>query len=144
MCPTSDTVSVALARSLPVPRVVPVVDLSAGARGIGCAYGVGPGGEPDLAIELIVGSIDSSFISEQEARYQRAVAQVSGTITFTPLAGVGAQAVLFESQQTGYPNNNGILATQGTTDLFVAVTPPATVPQLKAFGNQLLTMAGSP
>lgn len=128
-CPTAVTVDAALGTTLPKP--VSIVGgggttLPAGATGLSCEYA---GQTYNVIIQLIT-NIDPSSISKFSARYPVAYVSVSG---------VGDQARSFVQTLSAGKDNEGVVATKGTTLVAITATAtPASLAQVEALVNQLL------
>jgi hypothetical protein len=100
--------------------------LPAGATGIVCEYNAVA---ENVIIEVIV-NIPSSYISAYSSHFPTG---------FTPVSGVGDQARSFHQVLTGGKDNEGVVATKGTTLVVVdATATPATLSQIEALVNSLL------
>jgi hypothetical protein len=128
-CPTAATVGAALGITLPKPVGVPgngSTQLPAGAKGEACEYHAQT---YNVIIELIT-NIDPSYIAKFSSRFPVPYASVSG---------VGDQARSFSAPIGGGKDNEGVVATKGSTLVaIVATATPASLAQLEALVNQLL------
>lgn len=128
-CPTAVTVDAALGTTLPKP--VSIVGgggttLPAGATGLSCEYA---GTTYNVIIQLIT-NIDPSNISRFSARYPMPYVSVSS---------VGDQARSFVQTLGVGKDNEGVVATKGTTLVAITATAtPASLAQVEALVNQLL------
>ena len=128
-CPSGATVGAALGITLPDPVGVKGgggTQLPAGATGMACEYA---GKGLNVIIEMI-SNIDPSSISLFSSKFPVPYASVSG---------VGDQARSFLAPLGGGKNNEGIVATKGSTLVDITATAtPASLAQLEALVNQLL------
>ncbi len=128
-CPSGATVGAALGVTLPDPVGVKGgggTQLPAGATGMACEYA---GKGLNVIIEMI-SNIDPSSISLFSSKFPVPYASVSG---------VGDQARSFLAPLGGGKNNEGIVATKGSTLVDITATAtPASLAQLEALVNQLL------
>jgi len=128
-CPTGATVGAALGISLPNPIGVKGgggTALPAGATGLACEY---PGTGLNVIIELIT-NIDPTSISLFSSRFPVAYASVSG---------VGDQARSFSQPLSGGKDNEGVVATNGSTLVAITATDtPASLAKIESLVNQLL------
>ncbi len=128
-CPTGAVVGAALGITLPNPIGVKGgggTALPAGATGVACEY---PGAGLNVIIELIT-NVDPSSISLFSSKFPVAYASVSG---------VGDQARSFLAPLSGGKDNEGVVATKGTTLVAITATDtPASLAQIEALVNQLL------
>jgi hypothetical protein len=100
--------------------------LPAGATGIACDYS---GTGLNVIIELI-SNIDPTSIAQFSSKFPVAYASVSG---------VGDQARSFSQPLNGGKDNEGVVATKGTTLVAITATAtPASLAQIEALVNQLL------
>ncbi|HET7466978.1 MAG TPA: hypothetical protein VFL29_09935 [Candidatus Dormibacteraeota bacterium] len=127
-CPTAARVNAALGTNVRTP--VSVVgagstQLPAGASGQSCEY---PGTSENVII-IIVTNIDPSNISKFSDRFPA---------PYTSVSGVGDQARAFKVQLGGGKDNEGVVATKGTTIIALTATAtPASLAQIEALINQL-------
>lgn len=127
-CPTAARVNGALGTSVRTP--VSVVgagstQLPAGATGQSCEY---PGTSENVII-IVVTNIDPSNISKFSDRFPA---------PYTSVSGVGDQARAFKVQLGGGKDNEGVVATKGTTIIALTATAtPASLAQIGALINQL-------
>ena len=128
-CPTAAVVGTVLGDSLSAPVGVPGgggETLPAGAAGIACEY---HGAASNVIIELIT-NIDPSFISKYSDRFPT---------PYASLAGVGDQARSFRQSLNAGKDNEGVVATKGSTLVDVTATAtPASLAQVGALVSQLL------
>lgn len=128
-CPTADIVGTALGISLGKPSAVPGgggTPLPAGATGLACDY---RGAASNVLIELIM-NVSPSIITQFSSRFPVPAAVVSG---------VGDQARSFTQPLGGGKDNEGVVATRGSTlVLIIATATPASLAQVEALVNQLL------
>ncbi len=128
-CPTAATVNVALGVNLPAPIGVAGgggTKLPAGSVGIVCEY---LGAAANVIIEVITNT-DASLISKFSDKFPVPYASVSG---------VGDQARSFLQQLGGGKDNEGVVATKGSTIVNITATAtPATLAQVEALVTQLL------
>jgi hypothetical protein len=130
-CPSGSTIGSALRITL--PNAVSVAGGSAGgtvfpagAKGMACEY---RGSSDNVIIELIT-NISPSYIAQFSVHFPGGYKTVSG---------VGDQARYFVQQLGGGKDNEGIVATKGSTIVSIDATyTPATLAQLEALVNQLL------
>jgi hypothetical protein len=122
-------VGAALGITLPKPTGVAAgggTSLPAGATGVVCDYHAS---SYNVIIEIIR-NISPSSIAQFSARFPKA---------FTSVSGVGDQAREFSLPLIGATNNEGVVATKGTTLVFIIATAtPASLAQIEALVNQLL------
>jgi hypothetical protein len=128
-CPTAATVGAALGITVNKPVGVAgggATQLPAGAKALVCDYS---GAGLNVIIEVIA-NIDPSSISLFSGKFPVAYASVSG---------VGDQARSFSQPLNGGKDNEGVVATKGSTLVSVVATgTPATLSQIEALVNQLL------
>lgn len=128
-CPTAAIVGSALGITLPAPAVVHGgggTPLPAGATGVACEY---RGQSLNVIIELIR-NISPSYIAQFSTKFPVAFASVSG---------VGDQARSFSVSLGGAKDNEGVVATKGSTLVdIVATATPASLTQLESLVSQLL------
>jgi hypothetical protein len=128
-CPSGSTVGTALGVTLPAPVGVKGgggEKLPAGATGISCEYA---GAGLNVIIELVDG-VSPAFIDKYSGRFP---------VPFVTVAGVGDQARSFQQALNGGRDNEGVVATKGSTLVDVTATAtPATLAQLEALVSQLL------
>jgi hypothetical protein len=128
-CPSSATVGSALGITVPAAVVVPNgsgPSLPGGATGIACDY---HGTADNVIIELIT-NINPSAIALYSAHFPGGYKNVSG---------VGDQARSFFQTLGGGKDNEGLVATKGSTLVSIAATAtPASLSQVEALVNQLL------
>ena len=128
-CPTAATVGTALGITVSKPIGVAGgggAQLPAGATGLACDYS---GTGLNVIIELI-SNIDPTSISQFSSKFPVAYASVSG---------VGDQARSFSQSLSGGKDNEGVVATKGTTLVAITATAtPASLAQIEALANQLL------
>jgi hypothetical protein len=128
-CPTAATVGSALGITLPAPIVVHGgggTPLPAGATGVACEY---RGQSMNVIIELIR-NISPSYIAQFSSKFP---------VTFTRVSGVGDQARSFSVSLGGGKDNEGVVATKGSTLVdIVATATPASLSQLESLVSRLL------
>jgi hypothetical protein len=131
-CPTSQDVGAALGMTLPSPtRVSGGNSLPPGATGVVCNY-LTP--SFDVLVEVFAG-VSPSYVTQGE----QAVQKRSPSVKFTPLSGVGDQAVSYSYRLSGGADAEGILATKGSSFVGVFATrTPASLSQIQALVNHLL------
>jgi hypothetical protein len=128
-CPTGATVGAALGISLPNP--VGVVggggtQLPAGATGVACEYA---GQGLNVIIELI-SNINPSSISLFSDKFP---------VPYKSVSGVGDQARSFSQSLNAGKDNEGVVATKGSTLVAITATAtPASLAQVEALVSQLL------
>jgi hypothetical protein len=100
--------------------------LPAGAKGMACEY---RGQGFNVIIELIT-NISPTYISKSSSKFP---------VPFKSVAGVGDQARSFFQSLGGGKDNEGVVATKGSTLVaIVATATPASLAQIEALVNQLL------
>jgi len=128
-CPSAATVGTALGITVPAPVGVDAKlhgQLPAGATGIVCDYHASA---LNVIIEVL-SNIDPSSISKFTAQFPTAPVSV---------AGVGDQAQSFQVSLGGGKDNEGVVATKGSTLVDITATAtPATLAQVEALVTQLL------
>jgi len=128
-CPSAATVGAALGITVNTPVGVAGgggTQLPAGANGIACEYS---GTGLNVIIEVIT-NIDPTSIALFSSKFPVAYASVSG---------VGDQARSFSQSLAGGKNNEGVVATKGSTLVAITATAtPASLAQIEALVNQLL------
>lgn len=128
-CPTAATINAALGTSLPAPIGIASgggMKLPAGATGMACEY---HGATSNVIIELI-SNTDPSSISLFSSQYP---------VPFKNVPGVGDQARSFSQPLGGGKDNEGVVATKGTTLVAISATgTPASLAQVEALVSQLL------
>jgi hypothetical protein len=128
-CPTAARVGSALGITLPKPVGVPLTDattLPAGVIAEVCDYHAPT---YNVIVERLT-NISPSYITKFSSQFP---------VAFTTVAGVGDQARAFSVSLGGGKDNEGVVATKGTTLVaIVATATPATLPQIEALVNQLL------
>lgn len=128
-CPAAATVGSALGITLPAPVLVHGgggTQLPAGATGVACDY---RGQSFNVIIELIR-NISPSYIAQFSARFP---------VTFASVPGVGDQARSFSVSLGGGKDNEGVVATKGSSLVeIVATATPASLSQLESLVSQLL------
>jgi len=128
-CPSGPTVGAALGVTLPPPVSVKGgggEKLPAGATAISCEYA---GSGMNVILELVDG-VSPSFIDKYSSRFP---------VPYATVAGVGDQARSFKQALNGGKDNEGVVATKGSTLVDVTATAtPATLAQLEALVSQLL------
>jgi hypothetical protein len=128
-CPTAATVWSALGITLPAPVVVHGgggTPLPAGAAGVACEY---RSQSLNVIIELIR-NVSPSYIAQFSSKFP---------VTFTSVSGVGDQARSFSVSLGGAKDNEGVVATKGSTLVdIVATATPASLSQLESLVRQLL------
>ena len=97
-----------------------------GATGISCEYA---GSGLNVILEVING-VSPSFIDKYSSRFP---------VAYATVAGVGDQARSFKQALNGGKDNEGVVATKGSTLVDITATAtPATLAQLEALVSQLL------
>ena len=128
-CPTAATVGDALGITVNKPVGVAGGDgtqLPAGAKGLACEYS---GAGLNVIIEVI-SNIDPSSITLFSGKFPVAYVSVSG---------VGDQARSFSQPLNGGKDNEGVVATKGSTLVSITATAtPASLAQIEALVSQLL------
>jgi hypothetical protein len=128
-CPTAATVGAALGITVSNPIGVAGgggTQLPAGAKGLVCDYS---GAGLNVIIEVIA-NIDPSSISLFSGKFP---------VTYASVSGVGDQARSFLQSLNGGKDNEGVVATKGTTLVAITATAtPASLAQLEALVSQLL------
>ncbi len=128
-CPTGPVVGAALGLTLSAPTMIPGGGgpaLPAGATGVACDY---RGTSSNVLIQLI-SNIDPSAIGQFSAKFP---------VPYAAVAGVGDQARSFRQDLNGGKNNEGVVATKGSSLVEITATAtPATLAQVEALVNQLL------
>ena len=128
-CPTAATVGSALGITLPAPTVIHGgggTPLPVGATGMACEY---RGQSLNVIIELIR-NISPSYIAKFSTKFP---------VTFTSVSGVGDQARSFSVSLGGGKDNEGVVATKGSTLVgIVATATPASLSQLESLVSHLL------
>ena len=128
-CPTAAIVGAALGITVNKPVGVAGgagTQLPASAKGLACDYS---GTGLNVIIELI-SNIDPSSIALFSSKFPVAYASVSG---------VGDQARSFSQPLNGGKDNEGVVATKGSTLVSIIATgTPASLSQIEALVNQLL------
>ncbi len=128
-CPTGPVVGAALGLTLSAPTAVPGgggTPLPPGATGEACDY---RGTASNVIIELISG-IDPSAIGQFSAKFP---------VPYATVAGVGDQARSFRQDLNGGKDNEGVVATKGSSLVEITATAtPASLAQVEALVNQLL------
>jgi hypothetical protein len=128
-CPTAETVGAALGISLSKPTSVVGgggTSLPAGATGLACNYA---GTGLNVVIEVI-SNINPSYITQFSSKFP---------VPFTSVSGVGDAARSFSQPLNGGKDNEGVVATKGSTLVYVVATAtPASLAQIEALVNQLL------
>jgi hypothetical protein len=128
-CPTAAAVGAALGITVSTPIAVPGVggtSLPAGAKGLACEYaGVGL----NVIIELI-SNIAPSYISQFSGKFP---------VPYAAVSGVGDAARSFSQALNGGKDNEGVVATKGSTLVSITATAtPASLAQIEALVSQLL------
>ena len=128
-CPTGARVGSALGIVLPKPVGVAApgaTTLPPGVTGEVCEYHEST---YNVIIERLTG-ISPSFITQFSSKFP---------VAFTTVSGVGDQARAFSAPLGGGKDNEGVVATKGTTLVDITATAtPATLAQIEALVNQLL------
>jgi hypothetical protein len=128
-CPTAARVGSALGITLPKPVGVPFsgsTALPGGATGVACEYHAQ---SYNVIIELLT-NIDPSYISKFSDRFP---------VKYTSVSGVGDQARSFLQSLGGGKDNEGVVATKGSSLVAITATAtPASLAQVEALVNQLL------
>ena len=130
-CPSGSTVTSALGTSA-LPNAVGIAptaatsELPAGATGIVCEYHA----TTENVIIEVIQNIPSSYISAYSSHFPAG---------FKTVSGVGDQARSFDQALGGGKDNEGVVATKGTTLVVVDATDtPATLSQIESLVNSLL------
>jgi hypothetical protein len=130
-CPSGSTVTSALGTSA-LPNAVGIAptaatsELPAGATGIVCEYHA----TTENVIIEVIQNIPSSYISAYSSHFPAG---------FKTVSGVGDQARSFDQALGGGKDNEGVVATQGTTLVVVDATDtPATISQIESLVSSLL------
>ncbi len=128
-CPTAATVGAALGITVNAPVGVQGgggQQLPAGAKGIACNYS----GKSLNVIIIEITNIDPSNISKFSTRFP---------VPYMTVSGVGDQARSFVQPLSGGKDNEGVVATKGTTLIAITATfTAASLGQVEALVNQLL------
>jgi hypothetical protein len=128
-CPTGATVGSALGTMLPDAAGVPgggATQLPAGATGLVCDYHA----TSENVIIVVITNISASDISLFSSHFPGGYKTVSG---------VGDQARSFYTTLGGGKDNEGVVATKGSTLVSIGATAtPASLSQVEALVNQLL------
>ena len=130
-CPSGSTVTSALGTSA-LPNAVGIAptaatsELPAGATGIVCEYHA----TTENVIIEVIQNIPSSYISAYSSHFPAG---------FKTVSGVGDQARSFDQALGGGKDNEGVVATKGTTLVVVDATDtPATLSQIESLVSSLL------
>jgi hypothetical protein len=128
-CPTAATVNTALGVTVPAPVGVTAggtTTLPAGSKIIVCNYHAAA---LNVIIEIITNT-DPTIISKFSDKFP---------VPYKSVSGVGDQARSFLAQLGGGKDNEGVVATQGSTLVDITATStPATLAQVEALVTQLL------
>jgi hypothetical protein len=128
-CPTAATVGSALGITVPAPVGVAgggATQLPAGATGEVCDYHAA---SFNVIIEVL-SNISPSFISKFSTQFP---------VAYKSVTGVGDQARSFTVSLGGGKDNEGVVATKGSTLVaIVATATPASLTQIETLVNQLL------
>lgn len=128
-CPTAATVGSALGITLPAPTVIEGgggTPLPSGATGVACEY---RGRALNVIIELLR-NISPSYITQFSTRFP---------VAFSSVSGVGDQARSFSAPLGGGKDNEGVVATRGSSLVDVTATDtPASLSQIESLVSQLL------
>jgi len=128
-CPSATTVGSALGFTVPGPTVVPnsgAAQLPAGAKGVACNY---HGQSFNVIIELIT-NISPASITQFSGKFP---------VPFRSVAGVGDAARSFSQPLGGGKDNEGVVATKGSSLVTVVATAtPASLAQVETLVTQLL------
>ncbi len=128
-CPTAAAVGAGLGVTVSAPvqiRGKASVPLPAGATGLACDY---RGSSLNVLVEIVSG-IDPSHIADWSAKFP---------VPYKSASGVGDQARTFLQALNGGKDNEGVVATKGTTLVdIVATATPATLSQVEALAASLL------
>ncbi len=128
-CPTGATVGSALGITVPDAVGGPIgggTQLPSGASGRVCEY---HGADDNVIIEVIT-NIDPSSIGLFSARFP---------VPYKTASGVGDQARTFLQTLSSGKNNEGVVATKGSTLVAISATAtPASLNQVEALVSQLL------
>lgn len=128
-CPAGTMVGTALGITLPNATVIPNSGSSpypAGATALACEY---HGVSYNVLIELLA-NISPSYIAQFSSKFP---------VGFQSVSGVGDEARSFSQALGGGKDNEGVVATKGSTIVaIVATDTPASLAQVEALVNQLL------
>jgi hypothetical protein len=128
-CPTAATVGTALGITVPAPVGIVgggATQLPAGATGEVCNYHA----QTFNVIIEVLRNVSPSFISKFSSQFP---------VAFKSVSGVGDQARSFTTSIGGARNNEGVVATKGSTLVAIVATfTPASLAQVEALVNQLL------
>jgi hypothetical protein len=128
-CPAGTMIGTALGISLPNATVITgsgSTPFPAGATALACEY---RGVSDNVLIELIA-NISPSYIAQFSGKFP---------VGFKSVSGVGDQARSFSQALGGGKDNEGVVATKGSTIVaIVATDTPASLTQIEALVNQLL------
>ncbi len=128
-CPTGATVGSALGITLPSPVGVPgggTTQLPPAAIGEVCEYHAAT---YNVIIEILSG-VNPSLISSFSDKFP---------VPYKPVSGVGDQARSFEAPLNGGKDNEGVVATKGSTLVSIGATDtPASLAQVEALVSSLL------
>jgi ABC-type transport system substrate-binding protein len=125
-CPSAATVGSALGITVSNPAGGTATSLQGGGTSITCDYS---GAAMNVIIEVLT-NIDPSRIDQFSSRYPVAYKSVSG---------VGDQARSFSQKLGGGKDNEGVVATKGSTLVSITATgTPASLSQVEALVGQLL------
>lgn len=101
-------------------------ELPAGAKGEVCEYSA----KTENVIIIVITNIDPSYISKFSDRFP---------VPYTSLSGVGDQARAFRQALGGGKDNEGVVATRGSTLVDITATAtPASLEQVATLVSQLL------
>jgi len=135
-CPSASTVGSAFGGAdLPAPTTVSGFSsaLPAGATGIGCSY---LSSNHDVIINLIDGYPASDFSASEGA----VDSNVGHTLAFSPISGLGTEAVSYTWTSPIYGPAVGVIVQDGTSHVSVyAAGLSATVAQVTGLASQLLS-----
>ena len=126
--PPAATVDAALGTSLPAPVGIATgsTQLPAGATGVACEYHASA---YNVIIELLT-NVPSSYIANFTAKFP---------VQATAVSGLGDQADSFSQSLGGGKNNEGVVASKGSTMVDITATDtPATLAQIEALITTLL------
>jgi len=128
-CPTAATVDAALGVTLPEPIGIAgggSTTLPAGATAVACEY---HGATYNVIIELL-SNVPASYLSNFTAKFP---------VPGTSVSGLGDQALAFSQPLSGGLDNEGVVASKGSTIVEITATDtPATLSQIEAFISTLL------
>jgi hypothetical protein len=132
-CPTAAQVGAALGMTLPPPRSVSGGGgLPAGVTGVVCDY---RSASSEVLVEVFA-NVDPSYVQHDEQSIQAR----SASVRFTPVTGLGDQAVSYSYSLGSGADAEGVLATKGSNFVGVYATrTPASLTQIEHLVSELLT-----